>query len=73
MYEKNGKFYADWRDADGRRRRKSFATSLGASRHETRMKTANPRRASLSLVSAAVRPLTSKPAESLAAAAPSAS
>lgn len=27
MFEKNGKFFADWRDSDGTRHRKSFTTA----------------------------------------------
>jgi hypothetical protein len=38
MFEKAGKFYADWRDAEGRRHRKSFITALAARRHENKMK-----------------------------------
>lgn len=34
MYEKNSRFYADWRNAEGKRLRKSFPTALGAQRHE---------------------------------------
>jgi hypothetical protein len=36
MYIKGNKFYADWRDADGRRHRKAFPTELGARRHEAK-------------------------------------
>ncbi|HEY9137464.1 MAG TPA: hypothetical protein VIM67_04270 [Terriglobus sp.] len=42
MYVKGNKYFADWRDADGRRRRKSFPTKLGAERHEAKMVAARP-------------------------------
>lgn len=34
MFEKNGKFYADWRDRSGRRLRKSFTSARAALRFE---------------------------------------
>ena len=34
MFEKNGKFYADWRDASGRRIRKSFTSQRAALQFE---------------------------------------
>lgn len=34
MFEKNGKFFADWRDRDGRRKRKSFTSQRAALRYE---------------------------------------
>jgi hypothetical protein len=39
MLRKDGKFYADWYDADGKRRAKSFGTPLEAQRYEHRMDT----------------------------------
>ncbi len=43
MFEKNGKYYADWRTPDGKRHRKAFPTPLGAKRHETTQRKAeNP-------------------------------
>jgi hypothetical protein len=38
MYEKSGKFYADWRDAGGTRLRKSFASKRAALQFETEQK-----------------------------------
>lgn len=35
MFEKDGKFYADWRDRTGARKRKSFTTARAALKHET--------------------------------------
>jgi hypothetical protein len=34
MFEKNGKYYADWRDRTGRRQRKSFTSQRAALRYE---------------------------------------
>lgn len=34
MFEKQGKFYADWRDRKGTRKRKSFNTARAALRYE---------------------------------------
>ena len=42
MYEKNGKYYADWRTADRVRHRKQFPTALGAKRYETKQKALAP-------------------------------
>ena len=38
MFEKNGKWFADWFEADGHRRRKSFTSKSAAMRHEREMK-----------------------------------
>ena len=38
MFEKQGKFYADWRDRTGRRKRKSFDTAKAALRFEEEQK-----------------------------------
>jgi hypothetical protein len=38
MFIKRGKFYADWRDKDGRRRRKNFGTANAAMRFEQEQK-----------------------------------
>jgi hypothetical protein len=38
MFEKAGKFYADWRDRDGVRRRKSFTSPRAAQRFEAEQK-----------------------------------
>lgn len=38
MFEKNGKFYADWRDTSGTRLRKSFASKRAALQYEAEMK-----------------------------------
>jgi hypothetical protein len=38
MYEKAGKFYADWRQGDGTRRRKSFTSKRAALQFETEQK-----------------------------------
>jgi len=38
MFEKAGKFYADWRDRAGIRHRKSFASARAAIRFEAEMK-----------------------------------
>ncbi len=40
MFEKSGKFYADWRDRTGARKRKSFASARAALRHEQEQKDA---------------------------------
>ena len=41
MFQKNGKFYADWRTPDGKRHRKAFPTQLGAKRYETTQRAAS--------------------------------
>jgi hypothetical protein len=38
MFEKDGKFYADWRDKRGARKRKSFTSKRAALRHEEEQK-----------------------------------
>jgi hypothetical protein len=38
MFEKDGKFYADWRDRTGRRKRKSFTSQRAALRFEMEQK-----------------------------------
>jgi hypothetical protein len=38
MFEKDGKFYADWRDKRGNRKRKSFTSKRAALRHEEEQK-----------------------------------
>jgi hypothetical protein len=38
MFEKDGKFYADWRDKDGNRKRKSFKSRRAALRYEEEQK-----------------------------------
>jgi len=38
MFEKQGKFYADWRDRTGRRLRKAFSTRRAALTFETEQK-----------------------------------
>lgn len=38
MFEKDGKFYADWRDTSGKRLRKSFINRRAALQHEADMK-----------------------------------
>lgn len=38
MFQKDGKWYADWRDKDGRRLRKSFASKRAAMQHEEDMR-----------------------------------
>ena len=38
MFTKNGKHFADWTDADGKRKRKSFTSKAKASAHEAAMK-----------------------------------
>lgn len=44
MFEKSGKFYADWRDADGIRKRKSFRSKKAALQFEAEQKElANPK------------------------------
>jgi len=44
MFEKTGKFYADWRDANGHRLRKSFASKRAALQFEAQQKElANPK------------------------------
>ena len=41
MYEKHGKYFADWTTPDGKRHRKSFSTAIGAKRHQTKQKAVN--------------------------------
>lgn len=43
MYQKGYKFYADWRDVEGTRHRKSFSTAKAAQAYEASMRTANPK------------------------------
>ena len=38
MFEKGGRFYADWRDADGTRKRKSFTSKRAALTYEAEQK-----------------------------------
>jgi hypothetical protein len=38
MYEKSGKFFADWRDRKGNRKRKSFTNARAALRFEEEQK-----------------------------------
>lgn len=38
MFEKSGKFYADWRDKSGKRLRKSFKSARAALQHEAAQK-----------------------------------
>lgn len=38
MYEKSGKFFADWRDRQGNRKRKSFTSPRAALRFEAEQK-----------------------------------
>jgi hypothetical protein len=38
MFEKQGKYYADWRDRTGVRKRKSFSTARAALRFESEQK-----------------------------------
>ena len=45
MFSKNGRYYADWRTPEGKRKRKAFDTPLGAKRYESKMKNAAPREA----------------------------
>ncbi len=44
MFEKNGKFYADWRDKLGNRKRKSFVSKSDARSYETAQKLINKRK-----------------------------
>ncbi len=41
MLKKAGRFYADWRDPEGRRKRKAFDTKRAAVAHQTRMQKAS--------------------------------
>lgn len=44
MFEKAGRYYADWRDTTGKRLRKSFTSKRAALQHEADQKaTAHPR------------------------------
>ena len=45
MYIKGNKFYADWTDAEGHRRRKSFTTAKAALSYQAEQRNAVPRRA----------------------------
>jgi hypothetical protein len=48
MFQKDGKWYADWRDKDGRRLRKSFASKRAAMQHEEDMRAiAHPKKKTL--------------------------
>jgi hypothetical protein len=38
MYQKGSRFYSDWLNRDGKRRRKAHLTALAATRHEAAMK-----------------------------------
>jgi hypothetical protein len=38
MFEKDGKYYADWRDKGGNRKRKSFKSKYAALRYEEEQK-----------------------------------
>lgn len=40
MYQKDNRFYADWRDRRGNRRRKAFLTAAEATEYEERQKVA---------------------------------
>lgn len=40
MLKKHGKYYADWRDSKGRRRRKAFPTRKAAKAHTQAMQKA---------------------------------
>jgi periplasmic divalent cation tolerance protein len=44
MFEKDGKFYADWRDKLGNRKRKSFISKSDARSYETEQKLINKRK-----------------------------
>lgn len=43
MFEKNGKFYADWRDRSGKRIRKSFNSPRAALTYEQQKEVARPK------------------------------
>jgi hypothetical protein len=43
MFIKNNKFFADWRDASGRRLRKSFSTAKAALAYEAGQRLQNPK------------------------------
>jgi hypothetical protein len=45
MYIKGNKFYADWKDEDGHRRRKSFSTAKAALAYQGAQRKSNPIRA----------------------------
>ena len=48
MFEKDGKFYADWRDRSGKRKRKSFTSQRAALHYEAEQKElAHPKRKAL--------------------------
>ncbi|HEV2487570.1 MAG TPA: hypothetical protein VGT08_18755 [Terracidiphilus sp.] len=48
MFEKSGKYYADWRDQSGRRLRKSFTTARAALTHEAQQREdAHPKKRAL--------------------------
>jgi hypothetical protein len=38
MFQKNGRYYADWRDKSGRRLRQSFTSKRAALQHEAEQK-----------------------------------
>jgi len=44
MFEKSGRFFADWRDEDQRRRRKSFRSARAAMLYETQMRERSSKR-----------------------------
>lgn len=45
MYVKGNKFYADWTDAEGHRRRKSFNTAKAALSYQNEQRNTNPQKA----------------------------
>ncbi len=48
MFEKAGRHYADWRDKDGKRKRKSFHSARAALAHEAAMREqAHPKKTTL--------------------------
>ena len=56
MFQKGDKYYADWRDQGGKRKRRSFPTALGAQRFENQQKAAkasNPSQAARRLANSA--------------------
>uniref|UniRef100_A0A372ILM8 Uncharacterized protein n=1 Tax=Paracidobacterium acidisoli TaxID=2303751 RepID=A0A372ILM8_9BACT len=59
MFEKNGRYFADWRDTSGRRRRKSFPSAKQARRHEAKEQAAS-KKGKRSAQSLRGRALTSK-------------
>lgn len=61
MYMKGNKWFSDFTDADGKRRRKSHNTQLAARRHEEKMKREQAARPIAAVARMTTSPSPSKP------------